>query len=145
MHLQGHSGAAFFLQCRECGMACGDYDSFVTHQNTCGAFQGGCTAAERLSTAEGQDKGMMGQVQDSSGVHDESHAGDNDDAEIVVHVDSEAFEDAGDEGQGRLGPGHMEQDSRSDDENSVEVVEDDNLPVHFMVKEEMAESPASSS
>ena len=133
MHLQGHSGAAFFLQCRYCGVPCGDYDSFITHQNSCGAVQGGSTAADRQSLVEAQDAGALGLAHGGGRDHDNRQAS-NDDGHIS--------EDAGERERGGLSLGLAENDSRSDDENSIEIVEDDNLPVHFMVKEETAESQA---
>ena len=137
IHLEGHSGAAFFLQCRECGLACGDYNSFISHQSVCGTIQGGGNTPDRPSVPGEQDRGESGQGHDSSRLHEDSHASDNNNAEDVVLLNSDAVDNAGGEEQGGAGG--------SDDENSVEVVEEDNLPVHFMVKEEMAESPASSS
>ncbi|KAL8567884.1 hypothetical protein ACOMHN_059006 [Nucella lapillus] len=129
VHLQGHSSAAFLLQCQGCGVVCGDYDSLLNHQNTCPA------AAQSASGASGATPHQVG----GEGGGGEGHSG-GDTERVVVGGDASVTvaEDANEQEQGEPSCVYAE-DVGSDNEDSIEIVDDDNLPVHFMVKEEEEE------
>ncbi|KAK7109911.1 uncharacterized protein [Littorina saxatilis] len=151
LHLQGHSGAAFFLRCRDCGVPCGDYDSLVVHQRSCGAIQGGSDAAaetENMASGEGEVDRVGGSHDDvGDSCHDDDGDSDDEDGTIVIKLTPETSEDMEEEQEeGGSSPTQVVDDAGSDDDDrdSVEIIEDDNLPVHFMVKEEREESSPTS-
>ena len=73
----------------------------------------------------------------------EGHAGTDDNEDIVVRLKADAGDDVAGGHCSSHGDGHDDDDD--DGDGCVEIVDDYNLPVHFMVKEEANVSPVSSS